>query len=366
MSKSSMASVMTAPGECEVRELDVLPIPADAALLRVEAAGICGSDVGMFAAAGRERILGHENVGVIAEIGNIARERWGVSEGDRVAVEEYLPCGHCEFCRGRDFRLCDDCDPHMHAEPMRFGSTPVAVAPGLWGGFSQYLYLHPRSILHKITGDAPWRHLSMALPIGNGFEWAYFYGGVAPSKTVVVIGPGQQGIGCVMAAKEAGASCIIVIGRPRDAERLQVAKELGADHILMLEGQEAVEEVRRLTNGEMVDIVLDTAAGSSSTVISGLQMLRKQGRYLCPTAVPEGISNLPLKLIQSKCLSLVGVRGHSFEAVEMGLDLITSRRYPLEKMATHSFGLEDVGKAIGYVAGNGPKGAVHLSICPWD
>lgn len=206
----------------------------------------------------------------------------------------------------------------------------------------------------------------MSLPIGNGFEWAYFYGGVAPSKSVVVIGPGQQGLGCVLAAKEAGASCIIVIGRERDGARLNVAKELGADHTLTLEGSEAVEEVRRLTNGDMVDIVLDTAAGSSATVVMGLQMLRKQGRLLCPTAVPEGIGNLPLKLIQAKCLNLLGVRGHSFEAVEMAIDLISSGRYPLEKMATHSFGLEDVGKAIGYVAGNGPEGALHLSICPWD
>jgi threonine dehydrogenase-like Zn-dependent dehydrogenase len=358
--------VVTGPGSCEVRELAVPDLPDDAALLRVEAAGICGSDVRMFAAEGRERILGHENYGVIAEIGRVAKERWGVTEGDRVAVEEYLPCGHCAFCRGRDFRLCDECDPHLHAEPMRFGSTPVATAPGLWGGFSQYLYLHPRSILHKVTAQAPARQLAMALPIGNGFEWAYFYGGVGPSKTVVVYGPGQQGLGCVVAAKEAGADCIIVIGRPRDAERLAVAEALGADHTTTAEGDAAVEEVRRVTNGEMADVVLDTAAGSTATVVSGIKMLRKQGRLLCPTAMPEGIEALPLRLLQSKCLSLVGVRGHSFEAVEMAIDLIGSQRYPLEKMTTHSFGLPDVGKAIGYVAGNGPAGAVHLSITPWE
>lgn len=366
MINTSWASVVTGPGSCEVRELAIPALPGDAALLRIDAAGICGSDVAMFASEGRERILGHENYGMIAQIGEVAKRRWGVSEGDRVAVEEYLPCGHCQFCRGREFRLCDECDPFMHAEPTRFGSTPVAVGPGLWGGFSQYLYLDSRSILHKVAANAPARQLAMALPIGNGFEWAYFYGGVGPSKKVVVFGPGQQGLGCVLAAKEAGAACIIVIGRSRDAQRLEVAKELGADHTLMLDGDEAVEEVRRISNGEMVDVVMDTAIGTTETVVTGLKMLRKQGRLVCPTAAPEGISNLPLKLIQSRCLTLMGARGHSFESVEMAIDLIGSGRYPLEKMTTHSFGLNDVAKAIGYVAGEGPESALHLSICPWD
>lgn len=249
---------------------------------------------------------------------------------------------------------------------MRFGSTPIAIAPSLWGGFSQYLYLHPRSILHRIDGDAPWRHLAMALPIGNGFEWSYFYGGAGPSKTVVIIGPGQQGIGCALAAKVVGAETVIMFGRPRDAQRLRAAEVLGVDHAIVAENDEAVAFVHQVTNGEMADLVVDTAAGSTATVLPGLQMLHKQGRYVCPTGASEGIRELPIKLIQSKCLSLIGARGHSFEAVEMALDLITSGRYPLEQMATHAFGLEHVEQAISYVAGNGPPEAVHLSICPWE
>ena len=365
MTKTCLASVVTGPNSAEVRELPMPQVRDDAALLRVDAAGICGSDIRMFASEGRERILGHENYGTIVEIGPLARERWGVTEGDRVVVEEYLPCGHCAFCRGNDFRLCDDCDPFLNKEPRRFGSTPIDVVPGLWGGYSQYLYLDPRSILHRVTKDAPSRHLAMSLPIGNGFEWAYFEGRAGPGQTVVVFGPGQQGLGCVLGAKEAGATCVIVIGRERDVERLDAARALGADHAFALEGHDAVDEVRRLTNGEMADVVIDTAAGSAATVVPALEMLRKRGRLCSPTAVPEGIDHLPLRLVTSKCLNLKGVRGHSFDAVEMAIDLITSGRYPLDKMATHAFGLEDVGKAIGYVAGDGPAGALHLSICPW-
>lgn len=365
MGRSALASVMTAPHSCEVRELPVPPVETDAAWLRVEAAGICGSDLRFYAAQAAERILGHENVGVISEIGPTASERWGVGEGDRVVVEEYLPCGHCDFCRGRDFRLCDECDPFMHQEAARFGTTPLSVAPGLWGGFAQYLYLPPRAVLHKVDRMAPWRHLSMSLPIGNGFEWAYFEGGTGPGQTIVILGPGQQGLGCVLAAREAGAGEIVVFGLPRDHERLEVARALGADEAFALSGDEAVEALATLTNGELADVVIDTAAGSTETVLTGIKMLRKKGKLLVPTARPEGIDKLPLGALTSKCLTLRGVRGHSFESVEMAIDLIASGRYPLERMATHAFGVEDVDLGIRYVAGEGPDSTVHVSICPW-
>src|SRR5438874_13100314 len=95
--ESAIAAVQVAPETTELREFPLPDVPADAALLRVEAAGVCGSDVGAYRRARHApRILGHENVGVVARAGEAFMRRWGLKEGDRLAIEEYLPCGHCD------------------------------------------------------------------------------------------------------------------------------------------------------------------------------------------------------------------------------------------------------------------------------
>ena len=88
-------------------------------------------------------ILSHEIVGRIARLGSQAARKWPFKEGDRVALEEYMPCGACEVCRTEDYRFCLQTDPSASQQPLFYGTTPVDVPPSLWGGYSQYLYLHP-------------------------------------------------------------------------------------------------------------------------------------------------------------------------------------------------------------------------------
>ena len=79
---------------------------------------------------------------------------------------------------------------------LRYGSTTTDVWPGLWGGYSQFQYIHPRAVMHKVPANVPPRMAAMALPLGNGFQWAFLDGGASVGETVVVQGPGQQGLAC--------------------------------------------------------------------------------------------------------------------------------------------------------------------------
>src|SRR5574341_1690371 len=147
------AAVTPAPLRTELRRLPVPEIGADDGLLQVEACGLCGTDWDFYT---RRRgahlgplILGHEIVGRIVAVGDAAAARWKVTVGERIAVEEFLPCGQCEFCRSGRPALCRETDSRSERF-LRYGATPVDVPPALWGGFSEMLYLHPHALVHRV------------------------------------------------------------------------------------------------------------------------------------------------------------------------------------------------------------------------
>ncbi|MSV35268.1 MAG: alcohol dehydrogenase [Bryobacterales bacterium] len=347
----------------EVREYPLPEIPPDAGILKVEAAGVCGSDWQAYQTDRPARIMGHENVGHIYRIGPIAARRWGLREGDRVALEEYLPCGHCSLCRSGEFRLCEQTEARRPGA-LRYGTTPITESPGLWGGYSQYQYLHPDSVFHRVRENVPAELASLCLPIGNGFQWTYMDGGAGPGKTVLIQGPGQQGLACVIAAKAAGADRVIVSGMARDQERLRVAQALGADDIVDAETDDLESTVRALTEGRGVDLSIDTAGGPE-TLVTAMRATRKNGMVLL-AAAPAGTSALQASQLLAGRLTLKPCRGHSYEAVEMALSYISSGNFPLHLLATHRFGLKDVDLAIRSVGGQGAPGAIHVTVLPWS
>lgn len=351
----------------EVRELDLPPIPPEGGLLKIEAAGVCGADWPYFLNYPSSKgplILGHENVGFVAQVGKAAAERWAIKEGDRVALEEYLPCGYCEYCRGGEFRLCDATDTLL-GDGVRYGSTPISIAPSLWGGYSQYQYLHPNAVFHKVPAHVPPEQAALALPLGNGVEWTVLQGGVGIGQTVVIQGPGQQGLACVIAAKEAGAACIFASGLTRDAHRLALAKEFGAHYAIDVEQQDLLGAVKHITGGRMADLVIDCASGGPSTVVSAIQLARKGARVILGGQKRQRIPDFDSDLLIKKFLTVKGMRGHSYRSVEIALQIISSGRYPLGKMCTHSFALNEVDEALRTVGGEGQPDAIHCSVDPW-
>lgn len=351
----------------EIREFDFPHIADDDGLLKVEKTGVCGSDWPYFLSYPKSKgplILGHETVGIVERMGAKASARWGVKEGDRVALEEYLPCGHCHYCRTGEFRLCDATDTLL-GNGIRYGSTSINVTPSLWGGYSQYQYLHPNAVFHHVPGTVPPALATLALPLGNGVEWAYLQGRASIGTAVVIQGPGQQGLACVVAAKEAGASCIIVSGLSADKHRLALALEMGAHHVIDVQTQDLLETVADHTGGLMADLVIDCASGGPASIISAVQIARKGGQVLLCGRKGRPVPEFDSDLLFRKNLTLKGMRGHSFQAVELALQILASGRYPLHKMCSHMFGLEQLENALSTVGGEGEPNAIHCCVDPW-
>ncbi len=367
---SIAAAVATDIRRTETREFPQPEVAADAGLLRIEITGVCGSDWPYYLNYPKSKgplILGHESVGRIDRLGATAARRFGLKEGDRVALEEYLPCGHCRFCRQQEFRLCAETDTLNRKGTVRYGSTPVTVAPGLWGGFARYQYLHPNSVFHRVHDAMPAALAAMSLPLGNGVEWAYLQGGLKLGETVVIQGPGQQGLACVVAAHEAGAGCVIVtgLGTPTDRRRLALAKRLGAHHTIDVSEHDALETIADITGGEMADLVLDCASGGTETVVTALSLARNAGRIILGGRKFKDVPNFPSDMLIARFLSVKGMRGHSWQAVELGLQIVAGGKYPLHEMATHVFGLDEVDRALRTVGGEGEPDAIHCAVDPW-
>lgn len=223
----------------EITEIQTFERPEarfDTALLRIESGGVGGSDPETYRKPNHAPvIMGHENVGVLEVVGEVAAVRWGVKPGDRVALHEYLPCWHCRWCLQGDYRLCEEVDFFLIKDRLntpRFGMCTSTIAPHLWGGFAQYMHLPANTVLHKIPLEMNARQATLAIPLGNGFQWAVLDGGAGPGKSVLVFGPGQQGLGCTLAAKACGAALVILAGQTRDAARLALGLSLGADVVV--------------------------------------------------------------------------------------------------------------------------------------
>lgn len=367
MAETVLAAVKVGHEQTELREFPMPEIPEDGALLKVEAAGVCGSDVHSYHGdRNTPNIMGHENVGIIAKIGPVASRIWGVREGDRVAVEEYLPCLHCEYCRAGEYRHCLATDASANANALRYGSTGIGIAPSLWGGYSQYTYLPPNAVLHHMPAHVPNDQSALALPIGNGIQWACVEGGAAPGKIVWVMGPGQQGLGCVLAAKVAGADCIIVTGLSRDANRFEVAKALGADHTFDVETEDLPTRIKEATGGHGVDVVIDTTSITTPQVMyDAIELMTRKCGVLVAQGAYGKVDQFPIDRLTRKYITLKSARGHSYASVELSIKRIASGKYPLEMMCTHQFGLKDVDLAIKSTGGVGAPGAVHVTVNPW-
>jgi threonine dehydrogenase-like Zn-dependent dehydrogenase len=368
MPETVVAAVRTAPRTTELREFPMPEIPSDGALLKMEVAGICGTDVKMYArpVVDAPVIMGHENVGTIAEAGPDFVKRHGLGEGDRVFVEHYVACYRCEWCHLGEYRHCEATDWRTNPDARRYGYTSCEKPYHLWGGFAQYMFLPWNCVIHKVPDNVSAELAGIATPLSNGIEWALYDTKVGFMSSVLIQGPGQQGLSQVVACKQAGAMPIIVTGRSRDRARLELAKTLGADFVIDVDAEDPLERVTEITGGEGVDVVLDCTAGAGVTpVLLGIDALKRRAGTLLVQGELAKFPDFPIKQLTEKAITIKSARGHSYRAVELALEQLASKRFPLELLTTHEFGLADVDRAIRAVGGEVEEDVVHVSLLPW-
>jgi threonine dehydrogenase-like Zn-dependent dehydrogenase len=368
MADKVLAAVRTAPSTTELREFPMPDIPADGALLKVEVAGICGTDVKMYAKPPFPDpvIMGHENIGVIAAAGNEFLEHHGVAEGDRIFVEHYVGCMKCEWCHAGQYRHCEGTDWRTNPDARRYGYTSAENPYHLWGGFAQYLYLPWNAVLHHVPDNVSAELAGIVTPMSNGIEWALIDGGVGYNSTVLIQGPGQQGLSQAVACKQSGAALVIVTGTTRDAARLEMAKTLGADYVIDVQTEDPRERIKEITGGLGVDVVLDCTSGAGvEPVLLGIDALKRRGGTLLIQGEMDAFPDFPIKKLTEKGITVKSARGHSYRACELALAQLASHRFPLEQLTTHTFGLAEVDHAIKAVGGQAEQDVVHVSLLPW-
>ena len=278
-----------------------------------------------------------------------------------------MSCGKCEWCHSGQYRHCENTNWRTNPDAIRYGYTSDEKPPHLWGGFAQYMYLPWNAVMHHVPKGVTPELAGLVTPMANGVEWSLFDGSVGYNSTVLIQGPGQQGLSQTVICKQAGASLIIVTGTAKDRARMEVAKKLGADHVIDVSKEDPLARIMEITGGKGVDVALDCTAGAGTIpILLGIEALKRKAGIIVAQGEMREFPNFPLEKFTVKFITMKSARGHSYRACELALEQLASKRFPLELVTTHRFGLKDVDKAIKSVGGEGVPDVIHASLMPWD
>ncbi len=339
----TLAQVLTAPETFEERQF-ALPSTSDASgILDVLSCGLCGSDVASFGGQkqhGGSVILGHEVIGRINSIGEHAARSWGVEVGDRIAIEEGIPCMNCDFCRRGQHRVCV-------RSGVRYGDTPIDVAPSLWGGFAKRMYLHPQTQIHRVPDSIPDDVATLFIPLSNGLAWTRDSGDLRPGQSVVVIGAGQHGIASALAALRGGAHALVV-GTHFDQARLALAASYGC-RILAVDPDLSPTDAIVDALGGLADLVIDMTPGAHLPLVTSVEIAKTGGCVLWGGLKRgSGRAEVPVDAIIRKELRVQGLWARPSWAIGAAFDWI--REVPdLARLCEGSYNLSDLGSAFAAV-----------------
>ena len=365
MTSEAKAMVLTGPRRFEARRYQLPEIGPDDGLLQVEACGLCGTDHELYTGHIRPRgeiVPGHETVGVVAALGDRAARRWGVAVGDRVALECFQSCRECAACRAGLYRRCE-----RNGLRTLYGMTPVDVPPSLLGGYAEYHYLSPDSMLLPVPGNLGPVDATLFNPIGAGLRWAADLPATGPDDVVAVLGPGIRGLAAVAAAKEAGAARIMITGLgDRDRPRLDAALDFGADLAIDVATDDPVAAMRDLSGGTGATVVVDVTANAPAALGQAVDLAARGGRV-----VFAGVRNstdtpgFNPDTITYKELTIIGALGVDAPVYRRALALLASDKYPFRDVTRRVEHLDGAGELLATMAGESADvPPVHAVLTP--
>lgn len=351
MGKTMRAVVVRAPMDFSVETVDLPSVEAEGLLLKVDACGLCGSDLRTLRSGHRHVVfpwtIGHEVAGTVAELGSSYRGPW--KTGDRLAVGPLAYCGECDFCLAGEYELCEN--------QRELGQA--------WqGGLAEYLAI-PAACLRLGNvravpeGMEAWK-AAVVEPVSSCVN-AQEKADVGLGDTVVVIGSGPIGCIHVALAKARGASRVFVVDI--DAGRLALAVPFGADALIDGSKDDPVVAVRTLTGNKGASVVI-AATPAPAASVQAVEMARKGGRVLQFGGLPKDDCKpgVDMNLIHYNGLHLIGTTTFAPKHNARALELIASGRIDASHLVTHRLPLENfvegaqlalAGKALKVVFENG-------------
>lgn len=353
MSADALALVLDGPRQLAAQRLALPTTADDDAILRIEACGLCGTDHEQYTGAlpgPGAFVPGHESVGVLEHLGASAARRWGVAEGDRVALAVFQSCGACDRCLTGDDRAC-----RKHGLRDSYGFMPLDRDPGLWGGYATHQYLAPDSVLIPVPDGLDPAVATLFNPLGAGIRWGATLPGTKPGDVVVVLGPGVRGLSVAAAARDAGAATIMVTGHgARDHDRLERARAFGADVTVDVASDDPVAALRDATGGRLADVVVDVTAKAPAALAQSIALARHGGTIVL--AGTRGSGETPgfwPDLIVFKELRMIGALGVDGDSYRAAMDLLASGRYPFADLPRRVAGFTDIEDLLCTMAGEG-------------
>ncbi|MGE0846800.1 MAG: zinc-binding dehydrogenase [Flavobacteriaceae bacterium] len=341
------AWVLGDPGQLTFEDKPV-PAPGRAeVLVRIDAVAICATDLEIIYHGPPAQIHGgqpfnkgftpgHEYMGTVVALGP------GVDEyeiGERVTVEIHAGCGQCKRCREGMYTSC-------HNYGKNYGDVDKGHrANGFTtdGGFCEYAVNNINTLVH-VDDSMSDEEATLVVTAGTAMYGLTELGGLVAGESVVVTGPGPIGLLGVAVAKALGAQPVILTGT-RD-NRLEIGKQLGADHVVNVRKEDPVEAVRKLTGGKGVDYVVECSAAPNA-VNEAAQMVNRGGK-VCLAAFPHEAPAVDIAHLVRNNIYLYGIRGEGKTATHRAEAFMRQKRFDATLIHTHTFDMKDLPEAIRY------------------
>ena len=341
------AWVLGSPGEISLEDKPI-PVPDKAeVLVRIDAVAICATDLEIIYHGPPAQIQGeepfnknftpgHEYMGTVVALGP------GVDEyiiGERVTVEIHAGCGQCKRCRQGMYTSC-------HNYGKNYGDVDKGHrANGFTtdGGFAEYAVNNVNTLVH-VADTMSDEEATLVVTAGTAMYGLTELGGLVAGESVVVTGPGPIGLMGAAVAKALGAQPVILTGT-RD-NRLEIGKQLGADHVINVRNEDVVSKVRKLTGGKGVDYVVE-CAGAKNGVNEAAQMLNRGGK-ICLAAFPGEDAPIDVAYLVRNNIYLFGIRGEGKTATHRAEAFMRQKRFDATLIHTHTFEMTDLKEALRY------------------